>query len=167
MLNAALKINPNDPAIANGYISYFKNSGRSNETAGFLEHTIKKYNIKSIYYARDLAQIYIMNNDTAKARAFIEASLDQYPDDNELLDWKNELRRIISFDKEGSDLNVSQKVTWYEDFEEALAKAKKEGKPILTQFYDHKNDYLFQKMNRDIFILNDTSLYLYSQSRLF
>ncbi|MCK4345433.1 MAG: tetratricopeptide repeat protein [Bacteroidales bacterium] len=151
MLDKALEINPDNGSIAYSYKELFIRSERFNEAAEFFEDIIKKYNLKHVDFYSVLADFYVQQYDTARARAFIEASLDKYPEDLDLLYSLDELRSITRLEAEESDPTTNQKVIWLEDLEEAKALAQKEDKPILAEFCDHKNNYWFRWMNRDVY----------------
>ncbi len=151
MLERALKVNPDNSAIAWRYNNLFIRSGRFNEAAGFFEEIIRKNKLKQVAFYRVLAELYVMQYDTVKARKFIESSLEKFPGDIELKYTLDELRSITRLAEEDPDQLMNQKIDWLENFDEALAIAGKEGKPILAEFCDHKNNYWSRWMNREVY----------------
>jgi hypothetical protein len=151
MLQEAVKINPDNRAVASSYRLLFLVSNRFNEATEFIEGMMKKYRLKNVEYYRILANLYVQNNDTSKARSFIESSLKKYPGDSGLQATLEDLDRMIKMEAEESDRDEGQKIKWLKDIDEALALARKEGKPILAEFYDQPSNYQLLRMKENVY----------------
>lgn len=160
LLAKAERINSKNRSVVTAYSRLYENEGRLNEAEKCLVKAVHSFGKDDIRLHISLASAYLRQDKIKEGLDFLQNALIRFPRNQSLLYYQDELKNAERWSTEETQTNnLADRLNWLTDFDDALALAKKENKPVLAEFIARKSTSQYRKFHQyicaDPLILDD------------
>ena len=150
-LNKANKINSKNRHVINGFVSLYRNQGEFEKAGEFYHEAIDGFGKNDVGLYQSLARNYLLQDKISEGLVFVESALRKFPRDASLLRSQKNLKDADRWLIEQTSAQESKSLTtWLENFNEGLAMAKEENKPILAEFTRGESNFPYMRFHKNV-----------------